>query len=252
MTSAQSMQPTQNRPLRLVWFICGLMILMGIGSCHTSDTIIVPYARPQLWAVAPPINESGVSIVQTDHVADLLTEEAQRAPGINVIPVNRVIAAMNQLSISAVHSVGDARALMGLLGLDGILIGTVTAYDPYRPPKLGMALELHVFTPHRQRYWGDPNDLVRSPTGEPSANTNITPNPVAQVAGIFDAEHTDTQELLESYAKNYPVPQSAYGDDIYLVRMDLYTQFVCHQLINELLRAEQARIGAMASAEPAR
>lgn len=246
------MQPALIRPLRLVWFICGFFMLIGMGSCHHSETVNVPYARSQLWAVAPPINESGVSIVQTDRVADLLTEEVQRVPGINAIPVNRVIAAMNQLNITAVHSVGDARALMGLLGLDGILVGTVTAYDPYRPPKLGMALELHVFTPHRRRYWGDPNDLVRSPTGEPSANANITPNPVAQVAGIFDAEHTETQQLLESYANHHPIPENAYGDDIYLVRMDLYTQFVCHQLINELLRTEQARIGAMTSAEPSR
>ncbi len=38
------------------------------------------------------------------------------------------------------------------------------------------------------------------------------------------------------------VPDSAFGDEIYLRRMDLYTQFVCHQLLREILEQERVRM----------
>ena len=72
------------------------------------------------------------------------------------------------------------------------------------------------------------------------------PRPVAQAAGVFDAANHQTLKWLDAYARGRAEPDSAYGQEIYLVRMDLYTQFVCHRLLGELLAQERARLSAAA------
>ena len=66
----------------------------------------------------------------------------------------------------------------------------------------------------------------------------------AQAAGIFDASDHTTLELLAIFANGRTHPSTAYGDDIYLMKMDLYTKFVAHQLLAELLRNEHKRLVA--------
>jgi hypothetical protein len=47
---------------------------------------------------------------------------------------------------------------------------------------------------------------------------------------------------LQTYAAGRTEPDTAYGSDIYLVDMDLYTQFVCFRLLQDLLAHEYARV----------
>src|ERR1043165_2905718 len=92
--------------------------------------------------LSPFINESGVSIVKTDHIADLFTEQTEEVEGIATVPVNRVLAAMRRLEMRTVPPPADANSLMNLLGVDGLIVGTISTYDPYPPPKLGAAVQL--------------------------------------------------------------------------------------------------------------
>ena len=253
MTSAQSMQPG-NRPAARAARIAALFIAMllpvaldGCGPRLERPTILrAPYALDQLWGVAPMSNESGVSLVDTAAIADAFMREAQQVQGINVIPVNRVIAAMRQLGLGAVASHGDALTLMNVLELDGFVAGTITAYDPYRPMTLGMAVQLYARSPHEPPDGLDVRALQRTIAGAAAPGELGPPHPVAEAAGVFHAANHQTLREVQTYAKGRNEPDSAYEEDIYLVSMDLYMQFVCHRLIADLLASERARLAPVA------
>ena len=145
---------------------------------------------------------------------------------------------MQKLNMRAVTTPEDARTLIDTLGVDGLIVGNVTAWDPYTPPTLGLALQLFI-----------PADRSSSPrTDELPDQSNTTSRAsliaAAQAAGIFDASDHTTLELLAIFANGRTHPSTAYGDDIYLMKMDLYTKFVAHQLLAELLRNEHKRLVA--------
>lgn len=253
MTSAQLMQPgmsrrggASRRSRAEAFFALSLLLTAAICGCGPKLVQPVelrsPYPQRQVWAVVPFSNESGISIVDPYRMADLCAAQAQQVYGIDTLPVNRVIAAMQQCDLPAVTSAADAMMLMNVLNIDGLIVGTVTAYDPYPPPTLGIAAELHVRSA-RDRWSGlDPQTIVRDPRGEAAAGELGPQNPIAQAAGVFDARNNQTLLWLNDFATGRTIPDSAYGKDIYLVNMELYTQFVCYRVLHDLLAIEQARL----------
>jgi len=254
MKSAQSMQPVVGRVTRILRSISLLAALLWVSGCGPRLTeprmLGAPYGRDQLWAVAPLANESGASVVDGVATADVLAQEAQQVRGINTVAVNRVIQAMRAVGISAVETHGDALTLMNVLKLDGLIIGTITAYDPYRPMRLGVAVQLYVRPDGGVVYGVDPRALTRSASGHVAPGSVGPPRPVAQAAGVFDAENHETLKQVYAYATGRAEPDSAYGRDIYLVSMELYTRFVCYRLIQDLLQAEQSRLTTVAEELP--
>lgn len=224
---------------------------------HEPTFLQAPYPQAQLWAVAPFINESGASQADGFRFADAVAHQVQDVHGINMIPVNRVIMAMRELDMPRITGPGDAMLLIRALGVDGIIVGTITAYDPYRPMTLGAAIELHMSPEAAAIMDGaaptpaeeddvDTRRLMRSPSAAERFSAggfgSQPKNPVAQAAGIFDARNHRTLAQLGAYSNGREVPDSAYGRDIYLVSMDMYTQFVSFRLLHELLESERRRV----------
>jgi hypothetical protein len=236
---------------------CGIAALLAAcaASCqqperlHHPSLLRAPYAGQRLWAVVPPANESGVSFVDTARIADAIGEQIESVDGLHAVPVNRTIAAMRDAGLEFIRTPGEAMALLNVLGADGLVTGTVTVYDPYRPPRLGLAVQLFARDMPAAGEL-DPVALSRSPQGEIAPAAYGSTQPVAQVAEVFDAANHRTLAWLREYAAGRSEPRSAYGADIYLVSMDLYTQFVGHRLVRGLLDQEQLRAGAMASQDP--
>lgn len=226
-----------------------LIVLTGliVAGClappaYDDPTVLVaPYDSSQVWAVAPFLNESGVSEVDGAHIADIFADRIAETDGLNVIAVNRVIKAMQYHDMAVVASVGDARLLMNTLDVDGLVVGTVNSFDPYQPPRLGMAVQLHQRPVFARMNELNTVTLTRAPTGTAAPGTFGPDNPVAQAAGVYDAANHRTQQLVNLYAAGRTELDSAYGSDIYLVNMDLYTQFVSFRLLAELLDAEWQR-----------
>jgi hypothetical protein len=224
--------------------VAAIVAVTGCGPRLQRPELLADLVQPgRVWAVAPFANESGVSAVNTERVADLFTQQLQQVLGVDTVPVNRVILAMRGLDMPAITSAADARRLLFALEVDVIVVGTVTAYDPYPPPTLGAAVQ--AFTRHGSvpvAGISDLNELVRSPSG---ADMDVAMGATgamaasAQAAGIFDASSHQTLAWLESFAKGRTEPGSAFGTDIYLVSMELYTQFVSYRLIHDLLAWEQ-------------
>src|SRR5690242_13300701 len=139
--------------LRIVRAGCSLAILLAavaVGGCLDSSLkkkpepieslIGSPYPNVATIAIAPAINLSGSRDVDPLAVSDALYGELQQVPGLNVIPLNRVLFAMRQLNIRTIDDPVQAQRIAEGLGAQGLVVPAVTAFDPYNPPQMGMIL----------------------------------------------------------------------------------------------------------------
>ena len=67
-------------------------------------------------------------------------------PGFEVVPVPVVDTAIKTHKL-ALTSSADARCLAQLLQVDAVVIGAVTEYTPYYPPRLGLQVEWYAANP---------------------------------------------------------------------------------------------------------
>lgn len=88
-------------------------------------------------AVAPFFNLSQERAVDGRRFALAYYTELQKTPGFQVIPVGVVEQTMfdNHLEM---NNPDDVLRLTQLLGADAVVIGAITDYSPYNPPRIGM------------------------------------------------------------------------------------------------------------------
>ena len=255
MTSAQLMSQGTARFAVLfgLW-----VVLLGFappsGCAHrgrlTSPTgLSSPVGYTRLWAVVPFTNESGVSTVDSFRVADAFTQQLEQVRGIDTVAVNRVVHAMRAAEIVAVGTPYEAILLMESLQVDAIVVGTITTFDPYPPPTLGMAIQVFTRDSGRGGHSLDTHALTRAPTdGTVAMGTRGAFQATAQAAGVFDARNHTTLGLLREYAAGRTEPDSPFGAEVYLMDIELYTQFVSYWLIHDLLNFERSRLSPVADA----
>ncbi|MGB7156516.1 MAG: hypothetical protein WBD40_00535, partial [Tepidisphaeraceae bacterium] len=203
--------------------------------------LALPGTRRQIWAVAPAVNLSGQRVDPLLQ-ADLAYQQLQQVDGITVIPVNRVAEVYAGLQIDRVQSQEQAQLVCEMLGADGLLIPTVTAYDPYDPPKLGASLQLFGKPAMGRQKNVNPRELARR--ASPGENDSLppgVPQQFLQVVGMFDAANGSVRSALNDYAKGRNDPGGPYGVKEYLVSMDRYSGFVYHTLIAELMNHPRLR-----------
>ena len=198
----------------------------------------LPPKRREVWAVAPAINLSGQREVDPLLQADLLYQQVQQVRGLTVVPVNRVAEVYAGLGIEQVQSAEQASLVCDLLGCDALLVPTVSAFDPYDPPKLGASLHLFAKPGNFARPANvDPRELVRR--AAPPRDESM-PGPGAgeflQAVGMFDAANGTTRDALLAYASGRNDPLGPMGAKEYLASMDRYCGFVYAQLAADLLR----------------
>lgn len=212
----------------------------------------LPGLRRQVWAVAPVLNLSGEKAVDPILQADLLYEQLQQVEGLTVIPVNRVAEAMAALHWEKIQSEQQAAIVCEMLGCDGLVVATVTAYDPYNPPKLGASLQLFrrpaaVANTAAARNAGSPSlnprQMARqaapvyagpAPATQPAAAPG---SDMVQVVGMYDAQNGSVRGAVLRYAQGRNDPQGPYAEKEYFVSMDRYGGFVYHVLIADLLNS---------------
>jgi hypothetical protein len=199
--------------------------------------LFIPGVRRQVWAIAPAVNISGEDQIDPLLQSDLVYQELQKVRGVTVIPVDRVAEVYASLKIDKVQSEQEAFDVCKLLGCDGLVIPTVTAYDPYAPPKFGASLQLFV----------RPGTFARMPTVnthelEQSPTTTALPvmpeaRNMAQVVEIYDASDGSVRDAVQRYAQGRTDPNGPLRQDEITVSMDRYCAFGYHQLLDELIRS---------------
>ena len=214
-----------------------MLILLPLCGCYTDEPpkpygverpLVYPGNRVAVWAVAPAINLSGHREVDPILQADLVFQEVQEVRGITGIPVNRVAQVYAGLGIRQVESPQQAAQVCDLLGADALVVPTVTAYDPYSPPKMAASLLLFRRTPNSALQAADQRDPAHA--GNVSALGEMK-----QAVGIFDASDGSVRAAMQAFAAGRSDPNGPMAEREYFLSMDAYTGFVYHSLIADLL-----------------
>jgi hypothetical protein len=219
-------------------------MLLAAGGCQKP----VLYGREQelgldaehgeVWAVAPAINLSGQRDVDPLLQADIVYGQLQRVRGLTVVPVNRVAEVYASLRIEKVQSAEQAAIVCDLLGCDALVVPTVTAYDPYNPPKMGASLQ--VFNRpggvSRQASAVDVRQLTRAAAPPADESLPRQPDTFIQAVGMFDAANGTTRDAVLAYAAGRNDPVGPMGSKEYFASMERYCGFVYYELIADVLR----------------
>lgn len=197
--------------------------------------MFLPGEHRQVWAIAPAVNISGESQIDPLLQSDLVYREMQKIHGLTVIPVDRVVEVYASLKIDRIQNERQAREICKALGCDGLVVPTVTAYDPYDPPKFGASLQLFV-TPGTFQHLPklDPRMLERSGTAVAIPDMPETHN-MAQVVEIYDSSDGTVRDRVFAYSKGRIDPNGPLGVSEITQDMDRYCAFGYHELLSELI-----------------
>jgi hypothetical protein len=201
------------------------------------SALLLPTKRRQIWAVAPAINLSGQGGVDPLLQADLAFEQLQQIGGLTVIPVNRVAQVYVAMGIENVRSPEEAAQVCEALGADGLIVPTITIYDPYNPPKFGGALQLFR-TRASIAMSGPPPQLANGEAVQAAGQVNgggASGVVLIQSVGMYDAANGSVRDALRVYATGRNDPASPLGAKEYLVNMDRFCGFAYRALTESLL-----------------
>lgn len=232
----------------LLWApLVALFALPGCQSKPIPSRIEAPYAERQVWAIAPLRNESGSRFADGLNIADELTRVFEQVEGIDALPLNRVLEAMETLRMTRVETRNDALALREALGVDALVVGTMTHYDAYDPPKFGMALDLYAAPVIPENRPLDIRGLSWAPTGDKAGIRRDTlyrqSQPVTSVSTYFDAGGQGTKAMLDRYAYGRgTTPDAMHERRLYTINMNLFQEFASFETGSQMIWAEWQRL----------
>jgi hypothetical protein len=105
-----------------------------------------PFPQLSKVAIAPFFNLSTEPTVDGRQFALAYFNELQLVPGYEVVPVGVVEKALEMYNLS-LDSPTDARRLAQVLGVDAVVVGAVTDFSPYYPPRCGLQVEWYAANP---------------------------------------------------------------------------------------------------------
>ena len=213
--------------------------------------LISPYATTPvepIWAVVPLRNESGTTAVDAMALSDTLVATITQARGLRALPLNRTLDAMQALEMAYPQTPADLDRLARAAGADGLIVGSVTAYDPYEPI-LGLSLALYARPGALERPGGEPLDidarqLREQPTEYDYFGTQQAAGrgPASSVMLVLDGRDHDVRMRLRRYAQGRGEVPSALGWERALKSMPEYERFVVFEAVGRLLQREWVRL----------
>jgi hypothetical protein len=192
-----------------------------------------PLSGERTWAVVPFANESGVSAVDTLGISDDFVAEVEAVEGLRCIPLNRSITGLRSLGLAQIRSDAEARALLRVLQVDGLVVGSITAYDPYKPMTLGIAAQVYTVDSAAPTAT-DVGELTLAVTERGTAD-RARLAPAAQASRVYDARNHDVLERVGRYAAGRHDPKSGMRESVYVHSMDAYSRFVAFEVVGSLV-----------------
>lgn len=146
------------------------LTLLLMGGCQFlpqithQPTVYNPFPQLAKVAVVPFFNMTDEPTLDGEQVASAYFTELQAVPGFEVVPVATVQAVIEQHRLQ-LSSAEEVRRLAQLLEVDAIVVGAVTDYTPYYPPRLGLQVRwysanpcFHPIPPGYGLPWGTPGE----------------------------------------------------------------------------------------------
>jgi hypothetical protein len=188
----------------LRWFILiGCLLAPGcalLPEVVHEPTLHNPFPQISKIAVATFFNGSSESTLDGRKVAEAYAAELAEVPGYVVMPVSQADTTVQALGLH-LDKDSDCRKLAQLLDVDAVVVGLVTEYTPYYPPRLSMTVAWFAANPNFHPIpagyglpWGRPGE-------------KDIPGPL-----VFQAEMALAKEQLKTQTPNYQrMPLDAPG-----------------------------------------
>jgi hypothetical protein len=185
---------------------------------------------------------------------DALVDSLQETRGIRCLPMNRTTQAMRDLGLRSITTPAQARQLATALGVDAVVVSSITAYDPYTP-EVGVAAVVFArpgpMLPQAPAA-RDPRSLSRQIVDAGGGPGIASPDaPVCVVSEHLNGRNHQVLLDLKDYAQGRQQKESALGWRRYLTAMPLYMDFAAHRTVQLLMQQEWSRIGSLTPPEPA-
>ncbi len=128
-----------------------LILVMTVGCSAFPDVVHQPQVHnpfPQLSRVAvlPFYNQSAEPTVDGDQIALAYYSELQQIRGFEVVPVG-VTKKLALASGIQPQSTADFQELARFMDVDAVVVGSVTEFTPYYPPRMGLSVRWYAANP---------------------------------------------------------------------------------------------------------
>ncbi len=125
--------------------LASLMLVAASGCVIVEPRVTNPLPNVTRVAVVPFANHSVEPAVDTVLVTNAYYAELQKTPGFEVVPISITARAIENFDLR-MESPRDALELARVLDVDAVVVGAVTDFDPYNPPRIGWHVEW--YSPH--------------------------------------------------------------------------------------------------------
>ncbi len=134
------------RAVGLSWLLFAGSACSLIPQVAHQPSIHNPFPQLSRVAIAPFINLSTEPTVDGRQFALAYFDQLQNVPGFIVVPVGTVETAMQSYKIS-LDNPEQVRRLAQILGVDAVVVGAVTDYSAYYPPRVAMQVDWYAANP---------------------------------------------------------------------------------------------------------
>lgn len=201
------------------------LLLASIGGCGLVPSIKHnpsmhnPFPQLKRIAVLPFFNQSSEPTVDGEAVAEAYYAELQAIPGFEVLPVGvtRNVYVQYSQAFGEPTSGPEFQRLAQMIGVDAIVVGSVTDFDAYYPPRMAMTTNwyaanpgFHPIPPGYGLPWGTkaekqiPRRIKQEAEFELARQqlATQTPRPLADAALISDADDF----IAPAFVETSPLP----------------------------------------------
>lgn len=188
-----------------------------------------------MFVVAPVANLSGSNDFDPLQVTDLVASELACVQGFSVVPVNLVLAALNEAGRTQIETPDEAVALARDFHADFAVVTAVTEYDPYEPPVVGLVMQWYPASPPRSANNLDPTAASRQAVAL-SAELSARPELHAflQVQRVLNAADQSVLQELRAFARDRTGQQSPSDWRYYLRSQRHYLRFSIASVIRTM------------------
>ncbi len=119
------------------WGCVFIGLLLASGCAVVDQGVSNPIPGLSKVAIAPFFNLSTEPAADGHRFAEAYFTELQKVPGFQVLPIGVTEAAMRDHQLD-LQNTDDVIKLGQLLGVDAVVVGAITDYNPYYPPRVGL------------------------------------------------------------------------------------------------------------------
>ena len=193
----------------------------------------------QTIVVAPAMNLSTSSNVNITDVTNAMASELGQVEGVNVVPLGRVVQYLADNKLATVGSPEEARELARVFGAQATIVMAVTEYDPYNPPRMGLAVQMYTAGDLPAPAATDGFDPVAaSRSAAPFAVGEAANRPRDMISRVYSGRNAETEILAKRYSRERMADDTPYGWRRFLVDQSEFQRLCCYGIIREMMGEE--------------